>query len=97
MDWEQLTAYSCGGSAGFSRPKHDSPASLLATRYCDLMDRDTHMWGYSRRSVNDSLERDNGSLWKVVNCESAPVREGPVDEGIHLQIFGFCLGSPGPA
>jgi len=29
MDREQLTAYSCGGSAGFSRHRRDSPASLL--------------------------------------------------------------------
>src|ERR1700730_4754805 len=97
MDREQLTAYSCGGSAGFSRPKRDSPASLLATRYCDLTDRDTHMWGYSRWSVNDSLKRDNGSLWKAANCESDRPAKAPVDEGIHLQIFDFCLGSPGPA
>ena len=42
--WEQLAAYSCGGSAGISRKIRDSPASLLATKSCDLVDRDGYMW-----------------------------------------------------
>jgi len=41
---EQLTAYSCGGSAGFSRAFARSPASLLATKSCDQVDRDGYMW-----------------------------------------------------
>ena len=41
---ERLTAYSCGGSAGFSHAFARSPASLLATKSCDLADRDGYMW-----------------------------------------------------
>ena len=52
VDREQLTAYSCGGSAGFSRGSRDSPASLLATKSCDVVDRDGYIWCYSPRGVN---------------------------------------------
>jgi len=49
---KQLTAYSCGGSAGFSRNSRDSPASLLATKSRICWNRDTYIWCYSRESVN---------------------------------------------
>jgi hypothetical protein len=49
---EQLTAYSCGGSAGFSRTFAQSPASLLATKSCDQVDRDGYMWCDLNHRVN---------------------------------------------
>lgn len=62
-DRGQLTAYSCGGSAGFSRQQRDTPTSLLATKYCDLMDRDAYMWCHSGRSVN-RVEKTNARNFK---------------------------------
>jgi len=49
---EQLTAYSCGGSAGFSRLFARSPASLLATMTCAVMDRDNYIWCDLNNRVN---------------------------------------------
>src|SRR5579862_8089795 len=49
-----------------------SPASLLPTKSCDMADRDIHMWGCSRRSVNDSFGGSSGSLWNGVNFVDGP-------------------------
>ena len=68
MDREQLTAYSCGGSAGFSRHRRDSPASLLATKSWDKADRDGYMSCYSRRSVNGSFQGAIACLWKEIKA-----------------------------
>src|SRR5262245_50008063 len=62
FDREQLTAYSCGGSAGFSRNLRDSPASLLATKSCDVADRDGYIWCYSPRGVN-AFEEVIAKFW----------------------------------
>lgn len=45
-----LAADSCGGSAGFLSCD-SSPASLLATRFCNLADHDAYMWCYSYCTV----------------------------------------------
>jgi hypothetical protein len=55
-DRAKLAAYSCGGSAGISREMRDPPASLLATKPCDRVDRDAYIWCYSRGSVNGRLQ-----------------------------------------
>ena len=49
---EQLTAYSCGGSAGISRTSAQSPTSLLATMNCVVVDRDNYIWCDLHNRVN---------------------------------------------
>jgi hypothetical protein len=86
VDREQLTAYSCGGSAGFSRGSRDSPASLLATKSCDVVDRDGYIWCYSLRPVNarsDAVAKFRVELCKA--CEKSSCRRG----GPQCPAFGL--------
>jgi hypothetical protein len=54
-----------------------SPASLLATKSCDMADRDTHMWYQSQESVNDGLIR-NCRL--PVECGGSLVAPSPIGD-----------------
>ena len=42
----------------------DTPASLLATKSCDMAGRDGYIWYYSDRGVNGALEIDGRNFQK---------------------------------
>jgi hypothetical protein len=43
----------------------DTPASLLATKSCDTVDRDGYIWYYSDQGVNGALEIDGSNFQKI--------------------------------
>jgi hypothetical protein len=92
VDREQLTAYSCGGSAGFSRGSRDSPASLLATKSCDVVDRDGYIWCYSLRPVNarsDAVAKFRLELCKACeNPRAGAAAFNALASGSHRKICG---------
>ena len=83
-DRGQLTAYSCGGSAGFSRQQCDTPTSLLATKSCDPIDRDVYMWCYSGEGVN-GVEKTNARNFKNF-LQNQPARGSWTRFGRRLKV-----------
>ena len=57
--------------------KRNSPASLLATKSCDGVDRDDYIWRYSRLGVNGSDEREP----KFLASRDKPVKN-PCDANV---------------
>jgi hypothetical protein len=47
----------------FARSR-DTPASLLATKSCDMAGRDSYIWYYSGRGVNGPLKIDGHNFQK---------------------------------
>jgi hypothetical protein len=75
-----------GAAPDSSREIRDSPASLLATKSCDVMDRDAYIWCYSPWPVNGPRKI---SIRLCKGCENhAPqdVHPGRVDAHTALPI-----------